>query len=104
MGVLEGLRKYKASLIFLELFKPVFERMNGLVKKFFSVRYHIPFHGCPSLVTLVLSTNQGVESGCMAVGLIMLVTEGITRQREAPWHRRGKGSRKNKKPVIQTVY
>lgn len=40
----------------------------------------------------------------MALGLIMLVTEGITRLREAPWHRRGKGSRKNKKPVIQTVY
>lgn len=40
----------------------------------------------------------------MALGLIMLVTEGITRLREAPWNRRGKGSRKNKKPVIQTVY
>lgn len=39
----------------------------------------------------------------MVVGLIVLVTEGVTKLRGVPWHRRGKESEKNKS-VIWAVY
>lgn len=36
----------------------------------------------------------------MVVGLIVLVTEGVSKLRGVPWHRREKESKKNKKSVI----
>lgn len=38
------------------------------------------------------------------MGLIVLVTEGVTKLREVSWHRRRKESIKNKKSVIWAVY
>lgn len=40
----------------------------------------------------------------VTVGFIVLVTKGGTKLREVPWHKSGKESRQDQKPVIWAVY